>query len=211
MLGYCIVCMVAKNIQFSAIDSLHSCYGEVSSLIRSVYCQKYSAILPAVYEHLIVAFENNRPVAALGFKIASNESFFLECYLDEVVESAMASHALLAKRSDIVEIGHLVSTVSHGSWGLIQYTAWYLLGLGYSWVVFTATQGLRYIFSSLGVTLHALKAADRARIGDANIQKSWGTYYESEPMIVASNLHDMFQAVSIKVPSELKLPERKSA
>jgi hypothetical protein len=53
-------------------------------------------------------------------------------------------------------------------------------------VVFTATQELIRIFTKLGLPLLALAKADPARLGEE--AGSWGTYYDTQPIVVAGRI-----------------------
>ena len=190
--------MDEKSYQFDVINHLHPSYGEASSLIRMVYCRKYAAFLPGIYKDLIVVFEAAKPVAAVGFNPAKNEPLFLECYLNLPIELAMQAQSIDAKRKTIVEIGHMVSTIRQGSWTLIQITAEYMISKGYAWLVFTATEDLRGIFDYLGVQLNALAAAKKSSLSSVSTKQAWGTYYESNPVVVAACVHQMLEAVTSK-------------
>ncbi len=178
------------------IDRFSDAYGEVSSLIRMVYCRKYGAFLPEIYSQLVVVFNKKQPVAALGFRPAIDQKLFLECYLNDNIEHYLQAQDSLLSRSDIVEIGHMVSTIKQGSWELIAATASYLLDEHYQWVVFTATSDVRKIFLHLGVELHFIAHATSSALRDQEAQQAWGTYYESQPAVVAAGLQQMLLAVS---------------
>lgn len=185
-----------NNYQFDVIDESNDTFGEVSSLIRHVYCRKYGAFLPGIYRNLIVLFQANQAVAALGFRCPCSAPFFLERYFDSGIESALDEKKIAAKIPQMVEIGHLVSSVHQGAPLLIYFTAKHLLENGYQWVIFTATEGLRKKMMEMDVELNHLVDAKRHQVGDEAEQASWGTYYDSNPSVVISNLQQMHDAMS---------------
>ena len=53
-------------------------------------------------------------------------------------------------------------------------------------MVFTATQELIGILTKLGLPMLALAKADPARLGDD--AAAWGTYYDTQPIVVAGRI-----------------------
>ncbi|GAB1394544.1 hypothetical protein MASR1M60_27080 [Rhodocyclaceae bacterium] len=126
-------------------------------------------------------------VAAAGWRSAANTKLFLESYLDRPIEQAMDERAAQpAERSRIAEVGHLAAEKNGGSLHVILALAAHLHRQGYEWVVFTATRELVGMFARLGLPLLALAKADPGRLGAAACD--WGSYYATEPVIVAGRI-----------------------
>ncbi|MFA7291509.1 MAG: thermostable hemolysin [Rhodocyclaceae bacterium] len=160
---------------------------ETEAFIRSVFEKHYGADVSAFAPNLLLLEQHDRIIAATGWRAASDESLFLERYLDLPIEQAMAQLAdQPVARERIVEVGNLAAEKPGSSLHVILALARHLDRLGYEWVVFTATQELIGIFSRLGLPLLALAPADPARIGDE--ASHWGTYYDTGPIIVAGRI-----------------------
>ena len=66
---------------------------EAESFIRSVFAHHYGADVSAFAPNLLLLEQNDRTIAATGWRAASDESLFLERYLDQPIEQAMAKLA----------------------------------------------------------------------------------------------------------------------
>jgi Thermostable hemolysin len=160
---------------------------ETENFIRTVFARHYRADVSAFAPNLLLLEQNERTIAATGWRAASDESLFLERYLDQPIEQAMAKLAgQPVARERIVEVGNLAAEKPGSSLHIILALAQHLDRLGYEWVVFTATQELIGIFSRLGLPLLALAPADPARLGDE--AGHWGTYYDTRPIVVAGRI-----------------------
>jgi hypothetical protein len=190
---------IAQRNVFEVIDSrsapviaTHTTSGsprrkEAESFIRTVFARRYNADVSAFAPNLLLLEQNQRIIAATGWRPASAESLFLERYLDMPIEQAMAQLAdQPVARERIVEVGNLAAEKHGSSLHVILSLSEHLDRLGYEWVVFTATDELIGIFSRLGLPLLALAPADPARLGDE--AKTWGNYYDTRPIIVAGKI-----------------------
>lgn len=177
----------ANSVVASHIDVASSRRGEVEAFIGNVFARHYGARVSSFAPNLMLLEQQGRLVAATGWRSASSEALFLERYLDSPIELAMAQLAdQSVERERIVEVGNLAAEKSGGSLHVILALASHLDRLGYEWVVFTATRELVGIFSRLGLPLLALAKADPARLGDEAM--AWGSYYATEPIIVAGRI-----------------------
>lgn len=157
------------------------------AFIANVFARRYGARVSAFAPHLMLLEQQGRIVAATGWRGAASEPLFLERYLDEPVELAVARLANRpVERARIAEVGNLAAEGNGGSLHVIGALASRLDALGHEWVVFTATQELIGIFTRLGLPLLALAKADPARLGvDA---EAWGSYYDTRPVVVAGRI-----------------------
>jgi len=125
--------------------------------------------------------------ASAGYAAAGVQTLFLEQYLDQPIESALA--AALRRpiaRTGIVEVGNLAAISAGMARTIIPQLARHLHRLGYIWVVFTATRALRNSFHRLGLRPLPLTRADPARLADGGA--SWGTYYDQDPVVMAGKI-----------------------
>jgi len=160
---------------------------EVEAFIAGVFARRHAAQVKAFAPNLVLLEDGRQLVAAAGWRAAQAESLFLERYLDDLIEQAMARLAnQQVKREAIVEVGNLASEKAGGSVHVILALAEHLNRLGYEWVVFTATTELIGMFTRLGLPLLALAKADPARLGEE--ARDWGNYYETQPVIVAGRI-----------------------
>ena len=177
----------ASRVRVSHHDTASPRRAEIESFIRSVFSRHYGADVRAFAPQLMLVETEQELVAAAGWRSAKDSPLFLENYLDQPIEQAMAELAdQPADRSRIVEVGHLAADRNGGSLHVILALAAHLQQLGYEWVVFTATQELIGIFARLGLPLLAIAKADPGRLGAA--ARDWGSYYATEPVIVAGRI-----------------------
>lgn len=125
--------------------------------------------------------------AALGFTCAAGRPLFLEQYLDEPVDLALASRTgKPVRRADVVEVGNLAACSTGAARELIGFMTHHLHGLGLTWVTFTATRALLNSFARLRLRPGELGDADPARLpGGA---RDWGSYYTTSPKVMFGNI-----------------------
>lgn len=155
--------------------------------IANIFRRHYGAEVSSFAPNLMLLEDAGRIAAAAGWRCAGEERLFLETYLDEPIEAAVARLAgQPVRREAIVEVGNLAADRAGGSVDVILNLARHLDRLGYEWVAFTATSELIGIFRRLGLPPLALASADPARLGaDA---ADWGSYYDSRPVVVAGRI-----------------------
>ena len=155
--------------------------------IADIFRRHYGAEVSSFAPNLMLLEDAGRIAAAAGWRCAGEERLFLETYLDEPIEAAVARLASQpVRREAIVEVGNLAADRAGGSVDVILNLARHLDRLGYEWVAFTATRELIGIFRRLGLPPLALAPADPDRLGtDA---ADWGSYYDSRPIVVAGRI-----------------------
>ena len=160
---------------------------EAESFIRTVFRERYAAYVKAFAPNLFLLEQDERIVAATGWRGADAEPLFLERYLDAPIESTLEKlTGQTLDRRHIVEVGNLASEKAGGSLQVILHLAQHLAQSGYEWVVFTATQQLIGIFTKLGLPLLALAKADPARL--EHEAADWGSYYDMQPVVVTGRI-----------------------
>ena len=161
--------------------------GAAEAFIARVFAERYAARVNAFAPDLMLLEQAGEVRAAAGWRGAGGQRLFLENYLDrpaEVLISRLAGHPVA--RDKVVEVGHLASARPGGGSDMILTLADRLHGLGYEWVIFTATRQLIGIFTKLGLPPLALASADPARLGAAAAE--WGRYYDTRPIVVAGRI-----------------------
>lgn len=157
----------------------------IKDFIEGVYAWHYGATLRRHYPTLLcVRDKSGRIAAAAGLRFAGEEPLFLEAYLDQPVEAAMAevSGALVPRRK-IVEIGNLASSGKGAAAYLMVTLAAYLQQQDLAYAVVTATKGLRRSLSTFGCEFWNLKPAVASVLPDEG--RSWGSYYSQDPCVIA--------------------------
>lgn len=121
--------------------------------------------------------------AAVGLASAANGPLFAETYLDAPAERLIAgATGANVARSDILEIGNLVSTWKGSSLLLFVFLSEVIARLGARWVLFTATREVEALLARLKYAPVVLAAADPARLPDGGA--SWGSYYQRQPRVM---------------------------
>jgi len=168
------------------MDTQHSCRAKAEALIRDVYHRRYGARISAWMPFLAARRDRHGMQAAAGFRPGSGP-LYLEHYLDQPVEAAIAGHTGRApRRESIVEVGHLASHRGGAGAVLLLDLADHLHQQGFDWLVNTATADTRRLILGLRAAPLALAAADPARLADGGA--TWGRYYDHEPVVLAIHL-----------------------
>lgn len=167
---------------------------DVEKFIYQVFVRAYDADLNHFLPRLMaLRNNNNRMIAALGMREATDEPLFLESYLDTPVEKLISGLCDTdVSRAQIMEVGNLASIHRGGLRNLIIALTSYLRGNGSEWVVFTAVPAVRNAFEALELPLHALAPADKSRL-EKSEQNRWGTYYDTGPVVVAGKVDDGYR------------------
>lgn len=154
-------------------------------LIERRYASAHGAVPAAEYPHFCIVGSGGeeRPAAALGFRFASDERLFLEAYLDDPVEEAVArALGMKVGRDRIVEIGAHASESSRAVMTLWARTARHLGGVA-DVAVAVLTAPLRSMFVRLGIPITEICEALPARLPDGG--EGWGRYYDQRPLVCA--------------------------
>jgi len=152
----------------------------IAKVYRRAYGARLTSFMP---QFLKVAGDDGAFRAAVGMRHAGEHKLFLEIYLDEPIEQAIAARTNKAvDREGILEIGNLAeSRPGDARLGIIASTM-YLHTLGYRWVVFTAVPQLLNAFKRLGIEPIEIVAADPERLNEEQ-RAVWGSYYAERPMV----------------------------
>jgi len=161
----------------------HKLRGSVEGLVRGIYARQYGAEI-ASFPPLLLAMiaRDGLPVCAAGLRFA-NDGFFSECYLDEPVESVLAeATGIAADRDGIFEVSNLVTCAPALVPRFLTHIVSFGDRAGYDWAFFTATRHLRVLLVRFGLPMVEIGAADPGRVSQLH---SWGSYYETDPRILA--------------------------
>lgn len=160
----------------------------VEQHILNSYQGKFNASLVHFMPTLVSAnLPGRAPHLSFGLSGADEHSLYLENYLPVPVEQALSQVVnSRVERHTIVEIGNLAFADTATIRDDLIAIAHYCYGLGYQYVVCTATRMLRLVFLKAGIKPIYLGEAspdDAPRDGT-----HWGAYYETAPQIIGGNI-----------------------
>jgi hypothetical protein len=151
---------------------------------RKVFGAHLSSFMPSL---LTLSDDAGETLAIMGLREADGDRLFVEDYLDEPAEQAVAR--LLATpvpRQTLLEVGNLAVFVEGRGRAIVAAATRALVDQGYRHVILAATRELRAVFSRLGLSALTVAPASPERLG-ARAQ-DWGRYYDTEPMVLCGSL-----------------------
>ncbi len=179
----------------------------LESFIHNTFKRSYGADIHHFLPLLMSLSNHNKElIAAVGFHPAQNESLFLEQYLDNPIEDLLSCQlGDNVQRGKIMEVGNLAVATAGGARGLIIALTSYIKGAGFDWVVFTAVPSLINSFRKMGLEIIPLAKAKKERLVTGSEQ--WGSYYDSDPLVVAGNVNQGFENLErlLKLEHGLKI------
>lgn len=159
---------------------------EVEQFISDVFYQAHGAKIRRFKPCLMsLRDQDNKLVAACGFRSAALEPLFLETYLDRPVDAILSEHTgLPVKRSDIIGVGNFSVAEPGMARYLITAIADQLHATSKEWVVFTAVPVVRNVFIKMNMNPVILGDADINRLPPEE-RAEWGSYYAQKPQVMA--------------------------
>jgi hypothetical protein len=170
------------------VDRDHPRRACLEQFIAAVYQRRYGAHVVHFAQQLI-AFQDGAGswLAAAGYTPAAIAPLFVEQYLNIPVEAAISDHIVQpVARHHVVEAGNFAATGPGAARDIIVELSAILHRLRLGWVVLTCTRTLLNSFFRLGLVPVLLAHADAQRLPDGG--KSWGSYYRTDPVVVAADI-----------------------
>lgn len=163
---------------------------ELEQFVRDVFASRHGARVCSFMPSLLGMRNDAGAVCSVaGFRCAADQPLFLERYLNEPIEQAIAASAGQdISRSQIVEVGNLAGRNCRSAMRLVLDLPRILLERGHRWMVFTATDTLREILASYHAPLLDLAPATASRAQSTGDE--WGRYYDSNPRVMVGYLPD---------------------
>jgi len=159
----------------------------VEGFISKRFYQAYGAKLSYFMPYLLSAERDGKIRGAVGFQPAKLAQLFLEAYLEQPIESTLSRHlSSTVERDSIVEIGNLASISPKVTQTLFTILSDIISQSGYSWVVFTANSTVLAWMNSIQLPCFVIAEADPSHLQDKG--KSWGSYYQDKPIVLACNV-----------------------
>lgn len=199
----------AMPLALTLMDPAHAQRGFAEAFVSAVFRKAYGATLNSFYPLLLGLTQDDGDYAAVaGIRPAGADVLFSEHYLDQPVEQVLST-----RRAGIVEIGNLAPASAGQARWLICTLSAFLMGAGFSHVVFTSVPKLRNAFSRMGLPLIRLADAQRGRLPPAQ-QADWGNYYDCRPAVYAGDITAGTPALLVLMASDpalLRLSRRARA
>ena len=172
------------DVHFSQPDANDR--AKIEQFISDVFLQAYGAKIKRFKPCLMsLRDQDNKLVAACGFRSAAFEPLFLETYLDQPIEAVLSERAgSPVKRNDIVEVGNFSVAERGVARYLITAIVDQLHATSKEWAVFTAVPMVRNAFTKMNLNPVILGDADKNRLSPEE-QAEWGSYYTQKPQIMA--------------------------
>lgn len=162
--------------------------GELEAFVAEAFRRGHDATVASFMPTLLSLRDGSgRLRSVVGLRGAAPEPLYLEQYLEQPVEAAIAvATGRAIRREQVVEVGNLAGSNCRAAVRMVALLPSYLLSLEYRWIVFTATSAVRGILQGLGAPLIELAHADGTRVADG--PDRWGRYYDTDPRVFAGYL-----------------------
>ena len=161
---------------------------EIEAFVRAAFARKHDASVASFMPTLLSFRDASGELrGVIGLRSAEPKPLYLEQYLEQPVEAAIAAATgKRVHRHEVVEVGNLAGANCRTAMRMVAELPSYLLARDYRWIVFTATSAVRGILQGFGAPLVELARADGGRV--AGGEDRWGRYYESDPRVLAGYL-----------------------
>lgn len=163
---------------------------ELEAFVRAAFARQHGADVRTFMPELL-GFRNRLGElnGVVGMRSAAAERLYLEHYLDEPIETALARIVgQSVSRATIVEIGNLAGGNCRAAMRIVSVLPDYLIARDFQWIVFTATDAVQRILARIDAPLVELASADAGRVASA--ADRWGAYYRTNPRVFAGRLAD---------------------
>lgn len=174
----------ACSVHFSMPDAADR--AELEAFIRHQFYQAHGAQITFFMPCLMSLRDSTgKLMAACGLRSATDESLFLETYLDQPIEARLtAVMGYPIRRTEIIEVGNFAVSTPGAARCLVLEIIKQLHLTSKQWAVFTIIPSISNAFVKMGIHAEALGEAKIDRIPLAE-QAIWGRYYEQKPRIMA--------------------------
>lgn len=162
---------------------------EVKSFIQRVFYQAHQAKIKYFMPRaLCLRNASQQLLAVSGIRKSSESPFFLERYLSNSVEKAIAEKTGVAvNRQRIVEIGNLAVSRPVYTKALMAALSAYLYSTDTEWIVFSALPVVRNAVAKMDHEMLVLADATIDQIAFED-RADWGSYYEHHTQVIAVRL-----------------------
>lgn len=179
-----------KTLRLAAVGPDAGDRAELEAYVGDAFVRKHEARVKSFMPTLLSFRDPNGALrGVVGLRGAGDSPLYLEQYLDQPIEAALArATGQSVERRHVVEVGNLAGANCRTAVRMVALLPEHLLARHYRWIVFTATGAVREILLGFGAPLVELARADGARVTSGADQ--WGRYYETDPRVFAGFLPD---------------------
>ncbi len=185
---------------FTFLEPAAAGRAQAEAYVANCFADAYRAQVTSFAPQLFAMSCAGRLSAVAGIRSAEREALFLEQYLDDPVEQAVAAaYGKPAPREQIFELCSLASRRPGISYLLYVMLAHVMHRAGYRYAIFSGTRQVARIVDKLQFVVADLAPADPARLGPA--AADWGDYYRTEPRVMAIDIAASlqgFKALSVQ-------------
>jgi hypothetical protein len=169
---------------------------QAERFIRDVFFDAHGARLGTLMPTILAERDaDGGLLAACGLRAAGESALFLERYLQQPIEDAIAAQGVRSlDRGAIVEVGNLAVRTPYTARQLIAALTEFLLAGEAEWSVFTAVPALRNAFARLGVPFLRLGIARIEALPERD-RAAWGRYYDKVPEVLAVRVREAAYAL----------------
>lgn len=179
---------------FSIINKNAANRADIEHYIAAKFFKDHKAHISSFMPYLLTMSCANTFSGSVGIRPAKDHLLFIEKYIERTIEQTISEmNSSKVNREGIVEIGNLVATQIGASQLIFILLTASLYHARFQWVAFTATQQVEHILKKLNFNCYTLCKADPKKIGADLAQ--WGTYYDSNPHVIAINIADALEKI----------------
>jgi hypothetical protein len=166
-------------MRLEVLNRYHPLRADVEHYIKNQYQIIFGATIKTFPSILIALVENHNIKAACGMR-TDLDGYFSQIYCDAPLKKIILNQEQAEVDAKIFEIVNLVTSSPIASIKLIKAINKFLHDRKVDYVVFAASQSLRFFLQAMGLQLHTICSADKTRIASS---QDWGTYYETNPLV----------------------------
>lgn len=165
---------------------------EIEAFIKAGYKKSFNADISVTMPNLLY-IEDNALKAALGMR-GFDQEFFIQQYLDLPVTDYLQIENEKVKAEQLVEIGSLYSNSNRFTIPLFMVTAVTSFLLGKHFLLLCGTEHVLDLLAKSDVAYQKLANADATKL--TNKSDDWGSYYLTNPQVVAVNLNNVMKVIA---------------
>jgi hypothetical protein len=177
-----------RNLRVAEVSAGSPPRTELEAFVAEAFRRRHDATVQSFMPTLL-SFRDGDGVlrGVIGLRGAARQALYLEQYLEQPVEAAIAAATgQPVERREVVEVGNLAGSNCRTAMRMVALLPAHLLANDYRWIVFTATNAVRGILQGFGAPLVELARADGSRVSGG--PDRWGHYYDTDPRVLAGYL-----------------------
>lgn len=176
--------IISSGVSISRVND--ASYAAACDFTAQQYNDRFCCELTGFYPTILTSIEENEIQSVVGLRGAEDEPLFLEQYLDTSIEATLHEKSGISPtRREIVEIGGFAARNQKSALALMQEMTEILIPMRFRFAVCTANRPIRCCLTKLRLPKHRIVEVDNPSV---ETQKNWGSYYETHPTIIYTQL-----------------------